>query len=713
MSPSPPLPRLLLLLSTLALFLQLAPLSARAASPSAALFPPSSGVLQLNSSSFQPLVHSPLAHVLVLFYSPKSGRFKELHPEYLKLPKSLNSMIHVAAVDCTVEEELCDSEEATEGLPIIKLYTGKGTPRRYSGPPQAKHLTSFSLFALPNLVTALSPANVDKRSSSLARVLLFTDKAETPALFRALAQRLQGQLDFGEVKAGQKKLLTRYALETTDLPRILIEHDGEVTTYEGAMSFPALLEALAQYAKAGGGEGAAVLDELVDQSCLRLYCVEGKASLCAVLVASGASPELAQHQRMFRTVSDTRSDPVFHHVWLDSDKHADFLLSAFGLYPADYPQLVVLSAKKDRYVVYMGALAPGDIGDWLRMITAGKIRTIPYETRDGKLPLLSDGDEEDACKPPPPPAPPAPKVDKYLHQLTGGNFETAVLDRKAAWMVLATTEAQAHAHMAPWLALVNRSKNAVRVGMVNTEKDPALKARLNVSTTPVVRYLRAGQDRGVWESYEGELNETALTAFSLTLLHSRFVQKVAGEAGLVSFMASYPDAPRILLFSKQKAAPPLLQSLSIDFHPHLIFGLANEADQVLTKKFNVKKAPAFMALGQLEKEGGGTGGPLELVAGSYEGGMAWEEVNQWLETVRREGVTNEGMPEDMKKRYRAARKKEEEKRVKAEAEEKKKRQKAEEEAEKKKAADAKADEGSCEVSADDGEGQCTAPPTSA
>ena len=685
-------------------------------------FPAESGVVELNPASFPSQVHKEHENTFVLFFSPKSGKCKELQPDWTKLVKAMNGMITVAAVDCLTHESLCESEDVTlDSLPVVKLYNGHTTPRRYGGPPNLKSLSSAAFHSLPSFVQPVTSSAASVSSSSLSRVLLFTDKSDTPNMYKALAQRLRGRLTFGEVKSSTgkgKKLMKEY--EVDKVPAVVIEAGGEKVKYDGQLTFPALLAHLEQYAGAATGEAVRAVDELVDASCIDAYCVQGRASLCAVMVLSGSSPTLSSSLGMFESIELSRTDPVYKHVWVDSDKHADWLLQAFGIYPADYPQVLVLSAKKERYVSYLGPLTPDDVDEWLQRITAGKVRTIPYETKNGKLPLLDDGNAEDACTPPPPPEPSTTRTvgpnDRYLHHLTESNFPTAVLDTKAAWMILALDNSHLNTLLPTWLGLVNRTRNAVRVGLVNAEADPSLLKQINVTSLPAVRYVKAGETKTVWRSYSGNMTEDELTNLSLTLLHDRFVKSIKGEEGLIELMSGHVDTPRILLFSKHQQVPPLLQSLSIDYHPDLRFGLASFSDPVLSKKFSIKQPPAFVALAQLETKG--PGGQLELVAGSYEQDTKWESLIRWLDEVRANGVVNEGMPEDVKKRYRMGRNKLEADRKEREKEEAKERRRAEAEEAKKREADAEGqadtqadDTASCEVTPGDDGGMCTTPPT--
>ena len=681
----------------------------------ATFFPAKSGVLPLDPDTFSPQVHKEHENTFVLFYSPKSGKCKELQPDWLKLVRAVNGMLTVAAVDCLAYDSLCESEDvAVEDLPVVKVYNGHSTARRYGGPPNLKALTGAAFHSLPSFVQPVTSSSPSTSSSSLNRVLLFTDKSDTPNMYKALAQRLRGRLTFGEVKSSTgkgKKLMKEYEVEK--VPAVVIEAAGEKVKYDGQLTFPALLAHLEQYASAVTTGAVQAVKELVDASCIDAYCMKGKASLCAVMVLSGSSPTVSSSLSMFESIELSRADPVYQHVWVDSDKHADWLLQAFGIYPADYPQVLVLSAKKERYVSYLGPLTPDDVDEWLQRITAGKVRTIPYETKDGKLPLLDDGNSEDACTPPPPPEITPTRTagpnDRYLLHLTETNFPTVVLDSKAAWMILAVDSAHLNTLLPTWLALVNRTRNAVRVALVNGEVEQGLLKQINVTSLPAVRYVKAGETKNVWRSYSGNMTEEELTELSLTLLHDRFVKSIRGEEGLIDLMSGYVDTPRILLFSKHQQVPPLLQSLSIDYHPDLRFGLASFSDKVLVKKFDVKKPPAFVALAQLETKG--ASGEMELVAGSYEQDTKWESLVQWLDEVRANGVVNEGMPEEVKQRYRMGRNKLEADRKEREKEEAKTRRKAEAEEAKKREAEGK-DTASCEVTPGDDSGTCTAPPSS-
>ena len=347
-------------------------------------FPADSGVLQLDPTTFSSQVHKEHENTFVLFYSPKSGKCKEVQPDYVKLVKALNGMLTVAAVDCTAHQSLCENEDVTpDTIPVFKVYNGHTTARRYGGPANLKSLTGAAFHSLPSFVQPVTSSQPSSTSSqqALSRVLLFTDKPETPNMYRALAQRLRGRLTFGEVKSSTgkgKKLMKEYGVEK--VPAVVIETAAsEKVKYDGQLTFPALLSHLEQYASVATGEAVQAVAELVDASCIDTYCTKGKASLCAVMVVSGSSPTLSSSLGMFESIELERADPVYKHVWVDSDKHADWLLQAFGIYPADYPQVLVLSAKKERYVSYLGPLTPDDVDEWMQRITAAECA--PYRTK--------------------------------------------------------------------------------------------------------------------------------------------------------------------------------------------------------------------------------------------------------------------------------------------------------------------------------------------
>lgn len=97
-------------------------------------------VLSLNSETFQQLVKDREADQmwLVDFFAPWCGPCQQLAPEWRQLAKMMKgaSMVHVAQVDCTTQQGLCNQENV-HSYPTIRLYPvgsqGSSRYHKYDG----------------------------------------------------------------------------------------------------------------------------------------------------------------------------------------------------------------------------------------------------------------------------------------------------------------------------------------------------------------------------------------------------------------------------------------------------------------------------------------------------------------------------------------------------------------------------------------------------
>ena len=74
-----------------------------------------------------------------------------------------------------------------------------------------------------------------------------------------------------------------------------------------------------------------------------------------------------------------------------SAPHVKWAQENFDVSASEYPQLALLSVKKSRTAPYVGSFTAESVLAFLRDVTRGRVKTIPFATRDGKMaPLPSN-----------------------------------------------------------------------------------------------------------------------------------------------------------------------------------------------------------------------------------------------------------------------------------------------------------------------------------
>jgi len=126
-----------------------------------------SQVIKLDSDQF--ISEVPKNHHFIMFYAPWCGHCSRLKPTWEELATNMqsdsNRKVNIAQVDCTVETELCSTQDVT-GYPTLKLFVkGSKEAVRYRGP---RDLTSLLSFIDENLVMELDSENEILQDSKVA-----------------------------------------------------------------------------------------------------------------------------------------------------------------------------------------------------------------------------------------------------------------------------------------------------------------------------------------------------------------------------------------------------------------------------------------------------------------------------------------------------------------------------------------------------------------
>ncbi|KAJ7708692.1 thioredoxin-like protein, partial [Mycena rosella] len=213
---------------------------------SAAIFPPDSLVKMLDAKSFKKAMRANQTS-LVAFVAPWCGHCQRMAPEYSKAALGLHPLLPLYAVDCDADKNkpLC-AEQGVKGFPTVKLFPrGKEVPPvTYEGAERtASALYYFATRRIPAAYTKLYKTEdilpwveetIDKR-----RTLLLTKDKKVPLLWKVLANKYNGQLEFGTHRDRKGKSSVALGYEAGDLvkkeSKVLIYSPGSTKAfrYEG------------------------------------------------------------------------------------------------------------------------------------------------------------------------------------------------------------------------------------------------------------------------------------------------------------------------------------------------------------------------------------------------------------------------------------------------------------------------------------------------
>lgn len=196
-------------------------------------------VVQGSKGNFNELIGS-AEPVLVEFFAPWCGHCKKLAPEYETAASSLKEhKIKLAAVDCTVEKEICE-KHAVKGYPTLAVFRDGAEVTKYQGPREAAAIVKFMKKQAAPAVSVLKSADDLKKfrdSDDVAVVGFFKDdKSEAATTFAKLAEQMRAEYSFASM---------------SDIPSSY--KDGQVVLFkkfdEGEVSFPekVTLEALTKF----------------------------------------------------------------------------------------------------------------------------------------------------------------------------------------------------------------------------------------------------------------------------------------------------------------------------------------------------------------------------------------------------------------------------------------------------------------------------------
>jgi len=371
-----------------------------------AFYEDSEDVVELTDKNFAAKVIGSDYVWVVEFYAPWCGHCKHFAPEFARAAKNLHGIVHVGAVNCDEEKQICGAF-GIQGFPTVKMFPWSTVPvpngqpgqvmkepTDYNGPRTASSVAKAAIDMLPNFVHKVDSSSEEKFiTNSLGKVMLFTDKKSVPTLFKALALEYRNRMHFGWIKSTEKELVEKYGVEK--FPTVLVQKKGETTTtkFDGKVGFDALNAFLKKYSppprnmfaeQAPAEEEEVVSAKPVDPTEFELKritsdedwqtnCV-GRSGLCAVAVLDPYNyPDDIPKQEELLTELAAQYTGKLHLMWFAAREQPSFC-EALGI--SNFPSLTLINPSrtekgKTRFSPFRGAFDEESISDYFDRFLAG------------------------------------------------------------------------------------------------------------------------------------------------------------------------------------------------------------------------------------------------------------------------------------------------------------------------------------------------------
>ncbi len=166
---------------------------------------------------------------IVHFYSADDSHSAAIKDEYEAFTKDNMGMYNLGAINCDDNYDICEKEGITD-FPVFRIYpeyplqTQDSKDDNFSMKRLKKRASKF----LQDKVIEITSVNHDtfiKDNPGKPKVLLFTDKAGTPTIYKALSYNFQKTLFFGIVRSSESSLAKKYKVK--NFPSIFLVKPGK------------------------------------------------------------------------------------------------------------------------------------------------------------------------------------------------------------------------------------------------------------------------------------------------------------------------------------------------------------------------------------------------------------------------------------------------------------------------------------------------------
>jgi thioredoxin-like negative regulator of GroEL len=285
----------------------------------------------------------------VLFFSRND---KSLTEVFTNVANKAIGLFKVAAVSCEEDEEICE-EFNVDKYPMVLYFSDNSndSEEAYKGKKTVDDIFAFAAKNMQNFVKRVDSKNAEKIlnfRSPHHKIILFTSKNETPALFKVLSKAFRENLIFLEIQDTQKELISKFRI--TRFPTILALTDSDNyigDIYRGHFKRKDIEGFFNKYSNLKIEK----IRELTEQLFKQNNCNHNDAKNICVLYLNKSSTLNSKSKKFLEELSQKYINDPFRFFYVNLTKYKHFISSFEDL---GFCEFVVIKGKRKQYKTYCG-----------------------------------------------------------------------------------------------------------------------------------------------------------------------------------------------------------------------------------------------------------------------------------------------------------------------------------------------------------------------
>jgi len=319
---------------------------------------------------------------VVKFYKPNDDDSVQVKDEYANFGKTFSQFLNVAAVNCRKQRDICGGASITQ-FPAIRWFTDDKTkdPEVYDqGTITAKVLGKWASALMPDQVTVVDDKHKLRHWLDNLKgpaVLLFTDKRETPPMWKALSREyappraaLAVVLNCDKTGVFKTLLQREYDVRIPQIVRLdPIDSLGKIAEkFESQIKMDVLKLWMLKVVALGRRAGpVATFKEWSKARFDSGDCAPTDGQFCFLWLKAGADPAVEEATKQL--AHKYRTDPV-KMMWVNTELNPS-VLEAFGLEAGDTDFFVGYRPKRQKFKVHEGPLKLAELDSFVDGVLNG------------------------------------------------------------------------------------------------------------------------------------------------------------------------------------------------------------------------------------------------------------------------------------------------------------------------------------------------------